>query len=48
MYVQDTQANYQLQITYTDMLQSKIDQLGVLALANGAALGDVNKIKGRA
>jgi hypothetical protein len=48
VYVQDTQANYQLQITFTDRLQSKIDQLGDLALANGAALGEVNTIKGRA
>ena len=48
VYVQDTQANYQLQITFTDRLQSKIDQMGDLALANGAELGEVNNIKGRA
>ena len=43
--LEDTQDNYQTQITFTDTLQTKLDEMAKLALANGAKLCEVNKIK---
>jgi len=52
VYVQDTQDNFQIQITFTDTLQTKLDTLQTkldkmtkLAIASGAELCEVNKIK---
>ena len=48
MYVQDTQDNYQTltdslqEITFTDSLQTKLDEMAELALANGAELREVS------
>jgi hypothetical protein len=41
----DTQDDYQKQITFTDTLQTKLDEMSELALASGASLLQVNKIK---
>ena len=41
----DTQDDYQIQITFTDTLQTKLDEMSELALASGASLLQVNKIK---
>jgi hypothetical protein len=46
--LEETQENYQIQITFTDKLQTKLDEVAQLALANGAEPGEVNKIKRRA
>jgi len=45
VYVQDTQDNFQFQITFTDTLQTKLDKMTKLAIASGAELCEVNKIK---
>jgi chromosome segregation ATPase len=43
--LEDTQDNYQLQITFTDTLQTKLEEMAKLALKNGAELCEVNEIK---
>ena len=42
MYVQGTQDDYQMQITFTDTLQTKIDEMAKLAMENGAQLSEVS------
>jgi len=41
----DVQDDFQTQINFTDRMQSKIAELAELALAHGASLSDVNRIK---
>ena len=45
--LEETQDNYQLQITFTDRLQSQIEELAALAEAHGASLDDINRIKNK-
>ena len=41
----DVQDDFQTQINFTDRVQSKMAELAELALAHGASLSDVNRIK---
>ena len=43
--LEDTQDNYQMQINFTDKQQTMVDEMAKLALAHGASLSDVNKIR---
>ena len=43
--LQDTQDDYQMQINFTDKQQTMVDEMAKLALAHGASLSDVNKIR---
>ena len=45
VYVQDTQDDYQAQITFTDRLQTTLDEMVELAMKKGASLSEVNMIK---
>ena len=43
--LEETRDNYQIQINFTDQLQTKLEEMSKLALAHGAQISQVNKIK---
>ena len=43
--LEDVQGDYQTQINFTDRMKSKISELAELALAHGASLSEVNRIR---